>query len=345
MADKTTSLDNISAATVAIGIPVRNEVERLPRLFAALGCQRTTLPVTLCLFFDNCSDGSMELSARLEPALPFPLISECDVGGAGPNAGKARGRAMALAMQVAPTGFVLTTDADSLPDSNWVSANVDALMHADIVAGRISRAASSAQDLQQRVSGYFDRLHLVRRWLDPVPWEDGCTHHWTSGASLGFRAPVYAALGGFLGLPNGEDAAIVDTAMRAGYRVRRDARVVVHTSSRRQGRALQGLAAALVHFDAHAEMPDVVHPEDEAWRFGMQAEARARFEGGNPLPLAAALRLDDAEVMRAMHESINGEAFAAKIVGKPPSGTRLISLAHAEAVLGALETSILAGAA
>jgi hypothetical protein len=339
MADKTT------APTVAIGIPVRNEVERLPRLFTALSRQRTKLPINICLFFDSCSDGSLELAARLAASLPLPLVSERDEGGADPNAGRARGRAMALAMQVAPTGFVLTTDADSLPDPDWVSANVDALTHADIVAGRISRAASAAQDLQQRVSSYFDRLHMVRRWLDPVPWEDGCTHHWTSGASLGFRAPVYAALGGFPALPNGEDAAIVDAAMRAGYRVRRDARVVVHTSSRRQGRALLGLAAALTHFDAHAEMPDVVHPEDEAWRFGMQAAARACFEGGNLLPLSAALRLDEAEVMRAAHESINGEAFAAKIVGPPPSGTRLISLAHAEVVLGALETSILAGAA
>lgn len=337
--------DKATAASVAIGIPVRNEVERLPRLFTALGRQRATLPVTICLFFDNCSDGSVELAARLAHSLPFPLISERDEDGAAPSAGRARGRAMALAMRVAPAGFVLTTDADSLPDSNWVGANVDALTHADIVAGRICRTAGAAPDLQQRVSSYFDRLHLVRRWLDPVPWEDGCTHHWTSGASLGFRAPVYAALGGFPALPNGEDAAIVDAAMRAGYRARRDARVVVETSSRRQGRALRGLAAALTHFDAHAEMPEVVHPDDEAWRFGMQAEARACFERGNLHPLAAALRLDEAEVMRAADESINGEAFAAKIVGAPPSGTRLVSLAHAEVVLGALETSILAGAA
>ncbi len=339
MADETTAM------TVAIGIPVRNEAERLPRLFTALSCQGARFPFTVCLFFDNCSDGSMELSARLAPSLPFPLVSERDDRGAGPNAGKARGRAMALAMQVAPTGYVLTTDADSVPDLNWVKANVDALMHSDIVAGRISRAVSPAQDLQQRVSSYFDRLHLVRRWLDPVPWEDGCTHHWTSGASLGFRTPVYAALGGFSGLPNGEDAAIVDAAMRAGYRVRRDARVEVQTSSRRQGRALQGLAAALTHFDIHAEMPDVVHPDDEAWRFRMQAKARACFEQRNLSPLAAALRLDEAEVTRAAHESVNGEAFAAKLVGKPPSGTRLVSLAHAEVVLGTLETSILAGAA
>lgn len=339
MSDKTT------APVVAIGIPVRNEVERLPRLLHALSRQHDKLPITLCLFFDNCSDGSMELTARLAPRLPFPLVSECDEGDPSPNAGKARRRAMALALKMAPSGFVLTTDADSVPDPDWIGASVDALMHADIVAGRITRAASLAQDLQQRVSSYFDRLHQLRRRLDPVPWEDALTHHWTSGASLGFRAPVYAALGGFPGVPNGEDAALVDTAMRAGYRVRRDARVVVHTSSRRQGRALLGLAAALTHFDAHAQVPDVVHPVDEAWRFGMQAEARASFERGDLMPLARALRLDEADVLRTALDAVNSEAFAAKIVGTPPSGMRLVSLAHAEAVLGACETSILAGAA
>src|ERR1041385_4037030 len=111
--------DKIAGTKVAIGIPIRNEIERLPRLFDALRRQRTALPVAVCLFFDNCSDGSMELSARLAPSLPFALTSECDDGSADPNAGRARGRAMTLAMQAAPDGFVLTTDADSLPDRGW----------------------------------------------------------------------------------------------------------------------------------------------------------------------------------------------------------------------------------
>ncbi|MFN6936029.1 MAG: glycosyltransferase [Tsuneonella sp.] len=333
------------ATAAAIGVPVRNEVERLPRLFQALARQCNAPSFTLCLFFDNCTDGSVELAARLAPDLPFALVSESGADAQGPNAGKARARAMALAMHTTPAGIVLATDADSVPDANWVAANIDALMKADIVAGQITRDACAATDLQQRVSNYFDRLHRLRRRIDPIPWEDSRTHHWTSGASLGFRASVYAALGGFSDLPNGEDSALIDAAMRAGYRVRRDARVTVHTSSRREGRARLGLATALAHFDATAEAPDVSHPDDEVWRFRRQAEARSCYDRADLRPLISALSLDEAELRRAALGSANSEAFAAKVVGTPPSGMRLISLPHAEALLGARDPTTLAGAA
>ena len=62
---------------------------------------------------------------------------------------------------------------------------------------------------------------------------------------MAMRADIYAALGGFPPLASGEDARLVDDAARAGFRVRHDAASWVHSSARRDGRALDCLAADL----------------------------------------------------------------------------------------------------
>lgn len=338
---------DVAEPEVAIGLPVRNEVRRLPRLLTALAEQHGSQPFRLCIFFDNCTDGSPDLVAGLASQLPFAIDSErCAVGGP-PNAGAARRRALALASAYrgSHAAALLTTDADSEPAPDWIAANLIALEKADVIAGRIFRKAGEAADMQHRVASYYDRLHVLRRRIDPVPWEDAESHHWTSGASLAFRAGVYRQVGGFPPIPNGEDAAFADVATRAGFRVRRDPSVIVRTSSRRKGRAEEGFAATLSMLDALPEPPQVSHPDDETWRFRFQADARAAFEAGHPGTLAEALMLPLSEVEAVARECHNGEAFAARIVGTPAGGMRMVSLAHAEALLVVKEQSLLVGAA
>jgi hypothetical protein len=65
------------------------------------------------------------------------------------------------------------------------------------------------------------------------------------GASLGFSAALYSAIGGFSDLCSGEDREIHDRAKKAGYRIGHDAAAVVTTSARRVGRAPHGFAHAL----------------------------------------------------------------------------------------------------
>ncbi|UAK23231.1 glycosyltransferase [Sphingomonas nostoxanthinifaciens] len=339
------SLGEPDGASVAIGVPVRNEAVRLPRLLGALAAQRGNPRFTLCLFFDNCDDGSSALVERMAADLPFPVIGECCHAGGPPNAGAARRRAMTLASAACRDGILLTTDADSEPAPDWVAANVAALTHGDVVAGRIVRPDARTRDMLDRIGTYLDRLHEVRRMIDPVPWEADRTHHWTSGASLAFSAEVYRALDGFRPLANGEDAAVADAAARAGYRIRRDADVVVRTSSRRIGRADRGFATALAAFDQAIGLPEVAHPDDEAWRFRMQAAARAAYAAGEVRSLGIALGLPIAEVEQVAAECVNDEAFAARIVGAPPGGLRTVSLAHAEALLAGFEQFDLVGAA
>lgn len=326
--------DMTGSEPIAIAIPVRDEAEQLPALLHALAAQVGAPAFTLCLHFDNCADDSAGVVAAMAPTMPFPIRTGQRHGGLFPNAGQARREAMALAAAGAPGGVVMTTDADGQPAPDWIAANLAGLREADLVAGRIVRGTGPASAARDRVETYLDQLHATRRLIDPVPWEGAPSHHWTSGASLALRAADYLALGGFAPVPHGEDAALGDTAARAGWRVRRDAAVVVRTSARRHGRASHGFAATLAALDA-GHVPMVHHPDDEQWRYRHHAAARRLHGSGRYRDLAAALGLAEREVALVADDCANGEAFAARIVGAPPGGMRLVTLPHAELLLAA----------
>ena len=156
------------------------------------------------------------------------------------------------------------------------------------------------------------------------------THHYTAGASLAFRAKAYAGLGGFEARPSAEDARIVDAAHRAGLRVRRDAAVRVETSSRRVGRAVNGLADHLRTL-ADGDAIRVAHPERAAARRAFGAPGDAGYAR-----LAATIGRDAAEVRRLAAGSPNAEAFATRVVPGHPGGECLVTLDEAEAALGSL---------
>jgi len=335
----------VTTAEIAIAVPVRNEAERLPRLLDALARQIGAPPFTLALLFDNCDDDSHATVQHLAPTLPFPIVTQCETAGGPPNAGLARARAMAMALSIAPDGVLMTTDADSQPAPDWVAANLSALARADVVAGRIVRHPGRAAPLQARLEAYYDRLHALRRRLDPVTWEAADTHHWTSAASLAMTSHVYRTAGGFPPLVHGEDAALADAAARLGLSLRRDARAHVATSARRNGRVSGGFAAQLAAFDRTDHAPAVFHPEDEAWRYTLHAEARHGHGRDGYDRLATSLRLPLAEVSAVAAECANGEAFAARIVGAPPGGMRAVTLSHAERLIAGLEQVRLEGAA
>lgn len=330
--------------SIAVCVPVRNEVVRLPALLNALSRQHGAAgPFIACLLFDNCDDGSEDLARARAAALPFALRCETLAGGTHPNAGRARAAAMAAGAAALGTagGLLLTTDADGIPADRWVAQSCAALERADVVAGRILRQPHPPSPMQDRIEAYYDRLFALRRWLDPVPWEATATHHCTGGANLGFRSAAYAQLGGFLPLRSGEDGRIVDDAMRLGLRVRRDGASVVHTSARRTGRVPGGLAEGLRHLDDPHRPVQIAHPADAAWQYRRHAEARAAFTGGRPADVAAALGLTAHHATGVARDCPNAEAFAMRIVPAAPGGEREVTLDHAEAILASLEAELL----
>ncbi|TPG43296.1 glycosyltransferase [Sphingomonas koreensis] len=329
---------------IAICIPVRNEAAELPRLFAALDrlerCEQA--PLDLCLFLDGCDDDSAGLAEHYRAQARFRVRIE-GAASATANAGRARRQAMRMGRRALHDhgGLLLTTDADSRPTSNWLTAMATALDHADVVAGRIVRAGNRPSPLQDRIERYYDALFALRRRIDPVSWEAVSTHHYTGAANMGFRTEAYDAIGGFAPLANGEDARLVDDAARAGFRVRRDAASVVVTSDRREGRVAEGLSKSLRDLDqGDAAIVRVAHPADAAWQYRMQAIARGAYADDRLPVIAAALDLSNDHVLGVARECPNAEAFAMRIVPAPVAGMRAVALAVAEA-----ELSFLSGAA
>ncbi|WP_419808916.1 glycosyltransferase [Sphingomonas sp.] len=325
--------------TVAICVPVRDEAAALPSLLDALaGLDRRGLAVTFCCYLDSCTDAS-EALLRAAPV-------RVEVGPMRADANAGRARAAAMAMGLATVGYeagalLLSTDADSRPRSDWLQAACAALAVADVAAGRIECDRVDAR--QVRVERYYDRLHGYRRAVDPVPWEAGGCHH-AGGANLAVRADVYHALGGFLPLPAGEDARLLDDAARAGFRVRHDPAMAVETSARRIGRVPGGLATSLDALAANG-LPRVQHPAAAAWQYARHALARAMFARGDWAAVGQAVGLSADHVLGVARDCPNAEAFAMRIVPAAPDAARLVPLAEAERALAALELALCRGAA
>lgn len=329
---------------IAICIPARNEEAELPALFAALERleQRGDDRAHVCLLLDDCTDASAALADAYRARSRHRVV--VDHAASATNAGRARHRAMRMGMACVAEadGLLLTTDADSRPTPGWLRAMTGALAHADVVSGRIVRRGGRPSPLQDRVEAYYDALFALRRRIDPVTWEASATHHCGGGANLGIRAAAYRALGGFVPLPSGEDARLLDDAARLGLRVRRDAASVVATSDRRKGRAVAGLASALRSLDdADAGTVRVAHPADCAWQYRMHAAVRAAFAGDRLDLAAAALGLTPDHVRGVARDCPNAEAFAMRIVPASPGGERAVTLDHAEAILATLEAELL----
>lgn len=328
---------------VAICVPVRDEEALLPCLLrACAGLDMAGVSATLCLYLDGCSDGSAGVVGRMRTVLPMPVLTRSGPRHRQANAGRARRAAMALGLDVlgAAGGVLLSTDADSRPEPDWVQAAVHALAAADLAAGRLVRIDGAHDLTQTRLELYLDRLHAHRRRLDPVPWDSASGCHFGGGANLAFRADIYRALGGFEPRSSGEDAALLDDAARAGWRVRREPAMLVHTSSRRVGRAPEGLAAALGSIDARG-MPLVAHPAAADWQYRAQALARglfprldrAQFRG----ELGRVLGLSADHVLGVARDCPNAEAFCMRVVPAAPGGERLVPLFEAEEALARLE--------
>ncbi|MEK9209738.1 glycosyltransferase [Sphingomonas sp. 2378] len=328
---------------MVICVPARNEAAMLPGLLAAIAQLSGDLgALDVCIHLDDCRDGSAALLDQLAPTLPFRLTVAQGGRDGPPNAGAARRAAVAmgLALLVGGEGLVFTTDADSQPCRDWIMAGRKALIEAEVAAGRIVRTHARNDPQASRIEHYYDRLHRYRRSIDPVAWEARDTHHFGGGANIAIRASAYRMMGGFLPLPSGEDARLLDDAARAGLRVRRDGAMVVETSSRREGRIAGGLAGLLLALD-RGEPPRMADPRAAAWQWRAQAEARRGFAMIDRvdvrLTLGERLGLTADHILGVARDCPNDEAFAMRVVPASPSHKAMISLCEAEDILTGLE--------
>lgn len=242
-------------------VPARNEEALLPKLLRALSRQtiltRLREPLEIVVVLNNTDDGS-GLAARHAVSGSRQLrltMVEVHFQADRAHVGSARSLAMDIgsARIGERAGVILTTDADAVPDDDWIDGNLRAIAAgADIVGGRIVGNPEEEESLGQeflrranmhaRHAALRDRLAATIDPLDHDPWPRHCDH---TGASLAVRNDIYRRVGGLDPLPFREDLGFVAKVQAAGFRLSHPCDVSVTVSARTVGRAAGGMAECL----------------------------------------------------------------------------------------------------
>ena len=238
----------------AIAVPVRNEERRLPATLEAISAAMHGVPFTGSAVFvlNNTSDASPELIERwaLREGIPF-LAVEVSFDSTISNAPHSRRLALDMAVRAAPQGALFTTDADTMVGKGWIDKGLRFLSEGyDLICEDVllDENELSALPSQVREVGDAERAYLClcdRLWRY---WTYGRASTFAlrpSGASLAMNASSYLGLGGLPTPSVGEDRALCDAFLGAGFAVKAMENFGTRTSARLTGRALGGCGAAL----------------------------------------------------------------------------------------------------
>lgn len=192
---------------VSVVVPVRDRVEELDDLFAALRGQTLSAGIFEVLIADDGSGTKardrLALEAHWAEILHGPPI----------NAYAARNRAVRTSR--APVVAFCDSDCRPLPD--WLEVGLAAMEDAELVTGPIRSIPPSAPSVWTMldVEYTFDQEHAVRMGR-------------AATANLFVRKEIFDRLGGFdESMPSGGDYEFVERAVAAGARLRFEPRVVV----------------------------------------------------------------------------------------------------------------------
>ena len=330
----------------AICVPVRDEERRLASLIARLRLiQSKSENLHVALTFDGCNDGGW---AMIQSSLAHPSFHAQKIERSyAPNAGRARRAAMSfgkkmLLQRYGSTQFdsfiLLSTDADTLPDEHWVRSARQHLGEVEIVAGYTRLDSTDRCPQRKKLEAYLERLHTVRREIDPIAHDPSPSHPFLGGANLGVRLPAYEAIGGVRPLANGEDRDFAKRGRLAGFKVRHTRDMMVTTSARKVGRATSGLAAAICKNEAGPIQ--VEHPFDAIAHYRLQARLRQLFQKRDvDRAVIADLSIELGVSVHMLGQELKNAPSADAFVTRVSDGTsnaRVVSLGTAETLLDSL---------
>lgn len=326
-----------------VAIPVKNEVERIGRCLQSLAAQTGVDPaeILVVLLLNNCDDGTAEAVQALAPELPFRLQAHhVELPAPYANAGWARRLAMeAAAAAVAPDGLILTTDADTLVDEDWIEANRRVIAQGvDAVAGYVMADPIELMELDPAILErgaleweYQQLAAELEARLDPEAHDLWPRHNQNCGASAAITAAAYGRIGGLPPKRVGEDRALFEMLRRADLKIRHSLDVQVVTSARTDGRALGGLS------DAIRLRGDPDHPCDEAlevavatlrrslWRGRMRADWKSGRLDQHWRAWAKRLEVSPTWFRRSMERPTFGEVWADLEARSPRLERRLVT--------------------
>lgn len=202
---------------ISIVITVKDDAVRLKSCLEALGRQTVGAGAFEAIVVDNGSTDRPERTAAL-----FPFVRLAREEKIGVSAGRNKG------LSLVRGGIVAFTDADCLPEPDWLERGRAALAvpGADMVAGRVevfprNPGRPSALEL-------FDMAHAFDQKLFVERWHFGAT------ANVLMRRAVVEAVGGFdETIPNyGEDLDLGQRIWKAGFSIRYVPEAVVRHPAR-----------------------------------------------------------------------------------------------------------------
>ena len=303
---------------VSVAIPARNEEDRLNACLDALRAQANVdfSNLAVVVLLNNCTDGSLDVIRRQGRSVPFRLLAaSVELPGPFANAGWARRLAMECASaETRSDGYMLTTDADAVADTNWIAATlIEFARGADAVAGFVTADWSELSQLPEKVLQqgadewtYQNLAAELEAKADPVDHDPWPRHNQNCGASTAIRASLYRELGGLIPVAVGEDRALFDTVRARDGLIRHALAAHVVASARTVGRASGGMADALKTRGSESyECDEILEPavttlRRNAWRH----EAREAWARGH---------LVDWLTLRAVSIDVNdlpgGDAF------------------------------------
>jgi glycosyltransferase involved in cell wall biosynthesis len=212
---------------IGVVVPVNNEQDTLLQCLDALSLAvaRVTIPVTVIIVLDACTDDSASVAAEFSTAGMETIAVDAHCVGSA----RAAGVSEILRRHGESGTWLATTDADSAVPQNWLTAQQrHAEAGARVVAGTV------------RVEDWADRSSTVaakvRRDYRAV------SHRHIHGANLSFAASAYRAAGGFQSVTCNEDVLLVDAFEANGEPIAWAVDLAVATSARRRARAPMGFA-------------------------------------------------------------------------------------------------------
>ena len=219
-------MESAQRPLTVVAIPVKNEVERIGLCLESLASQTGVdmAEVMVLLLLNNCNDGTAERVRELAAELPFRLdMHIVELPDPYANAGWARRLAMeGAAAAVDPDGLILTTDADTLVDCDWIEANRrEIAAGVDAVAGYVMADPVELMELDpcilERGALEWEYQQLAAELearADPEAHDLWPRHNQNCGASAAVTAAAYRRIGGLPPKRVGEDRALFEMLRR-----------------------------------------------------------------------------------------------------------------------------------
>lgn len=243
-----------------VTIPAKNEAEEIHYTINAIINQKDLdgdffdkSLFEILILCHNCSDDTKQKIESISIKFSTLQLHVLELNSETANTvGSARRVLMNIASQRlnSDNNLIITTDADTIPDSNWL-VNLQTYIESDfdLICGLINVKRDNLQKQPEEFLKAKDEYLLLKAKLESQilpnidnPWP---RHGYNWGPNLAIKKGVYDAIGGIKPLHFLEDVDMFNNVFSKGYKIRHSNNVVVTTSTRLDPRCNEGFGAEL----------------------------------------------------------------------------------------------------